>query len=158
MASVPTGIRSWHLPNTSPNIYKLSQLALYYCLLLIHYYYYLINFMLSSGVQKYSQIIDTQLKILGTRYVTWRKSHSEDPQVSGVVVQNSVAVATWRPGFVAVSYHSHHNHQDIVFELLVMFTKLEKLTDPLTTEFFRQTSATRCRFGIASCGPFFYYW
>jgi len=45
-------------------------------------------------------------------------------------------MATWRLGFVAPTYIRRHNHQDTVFELLVMFLKLDKLTDPLTTEFF----------------------
>jgi hypothetical protein len=32
--------------------------------------------------------------------VTWWKFHNEDPQIFGAIVQNSVAVASWRPGFV----------------------------------------------------------
>jgi len=45
-------------------------------------------------------------------------------------------MATWRLEFVAPSYNRRHNHQDMFFELLVMFLKLDKLTDSLTTEFF----------------------
>ena len=42
----------------------------------------------------------SHLKILGAWRVTWSKYHTKDPQVLGSTVQNLVATATWRPGFV----------------------------------------------------------
>ena len=42
----------------------------------------------------------SHLKILGAWRVTWSKYHTKDPQVLGSTVQNLVAAATWRPGFV----------------------------------------------------------
>jgi len=41
----------------------------------------------------------SHLKILGARKVA-RSSSILDPQTLGVTVQNSVATAIWRPGFV----------------------------------------------------------
>jgi hypothetical protein len=40
------------------------------------------------------------LKILEARRVTRNKFHTEAPQILGVTIQNFVAKATWRPGFV----------------------------------------------------------
>jgi len=37
----------------------------------------------------------SQLKIIGTRRVTWRKYHSEDPRTPGCTVQKSAARAKW---------------------------------------------------------------
>jgi hypothetical protein len=44
------------------------------------------------------------LKIPGTRRVTWRKFHTEDPQTLGVTVQIVVAIVTWCPWFVHSLY------------------------------------------------------
>jgi len=40
----------------------------------------------------------SHLKIVGTRMVIWSKLHTEDQQMLGTTVQNSVARVTWCPG------------------------------------------------------------
>jgi hypothetical protein len=47
-----------------------------------------------------SQKCRSHVKLLGARMVTWSKFHTKDPQILGAAIQNSVAMATWRPGFV----------------------------------------------------------
>jgi hypothetical protein len=42
----------------------------------------------------------SHLKILGAKRVTRGKFHTEDPKILGATGKNSVAQATWRPGFV----------------------------------------------------------
>jgi len=41
-----------------------------------------------------------RLKILGARWVTWSRFHSEGPQILCVTIHNLVARVNWRPGFV----------------------------------------------------------
>jgi hypothetical protein len=42
----------------------------------------------------------SHLKIVGTRRVIWRKLHTEDQQLLGATVQNSVSRVTWCPEFL----------------------------------------------------------
>jgi len=42
----------------------------------------------------------SHLKIVGTRRVIWSKLHTEDQQILGATIQNSVARVTWCPGFL----------------------------------------------------------
>ena len=46
------------------------------------------------------RVYRSRLKILGTRRLTWGKFHSEDPQMVGATVKNSLVTATWRPVFM----------------------------------------------------------
>jgi len=41
-----------------------------------------------------------KLKISDTRRVTWIKSHTENTQITGAIVQNLAATAMWKLGFV----------------------------------------------------------
>jgi len=53
----------------------------------------------NTGVHRFFQN-HSPLKILGTRTVTWNKSHTEDPQILGTTIQNFVTMATSYLGFV----------------------------------------------------------
>lgn len=53
-----------------------------------------------AKVERIFQTSKIHLKILHATRVTWSKFHAEDPQTLSVIAQNSVAQATWRPGFL----------------------------------------------------------
>jgi hypothetical protein len=53
-----------------------------------------------AWVHKFVQKSGSYLKILGAGWVTWSKFHPENRQILGATVQNFVARATRRPGFV----------------------------------------------------------
>ena len=47
----------------------------------------------------------SSLKILGARMVTQNKFQAEDPQISGVTIENLVAWVTGHPGIVHPSFN-----------------------------------------------------
>jgi len=56
-----------------------------------------------TGVQEFStkkKKLQTHLKILGARKMTWTKFHTEDSEILGGSVQNLVVMATGRLGIV----------------------------------------------------------
>jgi hypothetical protein len=64
-----------------------------------------------------------RLKILGARSVKCFKCHAEDPFTSGVTVQNSVAMAALRPGFV----------HPLVMRMAYLLTKIRNAKRSLRT-------------------------
>jgi len=43
---------------------------------------------------------ESHFKILGARIVTWKKFRTENPEILGVTVSNTVAMTAWYPGIV----------------------------------------------------------
>jgi hypothetical protein len=59
---------------------------------------------LHSKSANFSHKFRSNLKILGSRRVTWSEFHSQDPQILGATLQNIVAMAVLGPAFVHTSY------------------------------------------------------
>jgi hypothetical protein len=59
-----------------------------------------IRIYLTPSVHKFAKNSRYHLKTEGTRRAPLNKFHTEDPQILLATVQNLVATATWRPGFV----------------------------------------------------------
>jgi hypothetical protein len=53
----------------------------------------------SSGVEVF-QKLRSQLEVLGFGSVTWSKTDTQNPQVLGDTLSNSVATKTWLQGFI----------------------------------------------------------
>jgi hypothetical protein len=61
---------------------------------------------LTAGHIQIFQTSRNHLKILGARWETWSKFHTEDPQMLYTSLQNLVAQITLHPGFV----HPYREH------------------------------------------------
>ena len=63
----------------------------------------------SVWIRESKKEIHRYFKCLGARMVTWRKLHTEDPQILVATVQNSVVTVTWPSKFVQHLWGKPHH-------------------------------------------------
>ena len=75
------------------------------------------------GFNKIFRKSSSHVKCLGSSWLACSKFHTEDLQMPAVTVQNSVAWATWRPGFVHPCSTPKHLEVNSVSCWLLIFEK-----------------------------------